>query len=289
MSGDGTERQRGFGLFGKVARMAVAMVLVLGLAAGSALSACDSAPVEAVATVNGEEIAMEEFDQVMEQQKMQYMMQGIDLESDEMADALRELEQQVLHSYFIYPTLLRQRAEEVGTVVSENEMEERYEEYAADFGGEDQLKEQLEAAGMSREDLDEQILRELSIGKYVDAYLEGYLEEHPEERIDEDMEIGGDEVEERYQQLLGHYNELKGMLEADDPEVPVEQVEAQYEQLREQYGDLLEEGDFEGIKPQLEEEMRQERVTQERQDKENRVIMGHIEELQEESDIEIYL
>ncbi len=243
---------------------------------------------EVIATVNGEEVTRAEFNQALEQEKMQYQMQGIDLESEEMADMVGELEEQVLDNYFIIPLILQQKAEKVGTEISDEEIEERYQQYVTEFGGEDALEEQMEMAGLDREELEKEIVKELSLQKYLDNYMDEYLEENPDERIAvEEIDLSDEEVEDRYQQILDAYNELNELLEEDDPEMPREQVEMQLSQIEQQYSDVLETDDFEEAKPILEDEMREGKVAAERQEKQQRVYMDHIEDLRDEFDIDI--
>ncbi len=245
---------------------------------------------DVVATVNGEEIYRFELDQAIEQELMQYQMQGIDLESDEMAGMIDDLEEQVLDNYFITPTLVRQKAEDEGITVSEEEVEERFQEYADAFGGEDVLMEQMAQANMGREDIDEDIVNELTVQRYLDQYIDNYLEENPEEQVVEDeIEISTDELEEHYELLRSEYLEVREMLEMDDPEVPVEQIEMYYQQLVDQYGEALEEDDFEAVKQQLEDEIRQQMADQMKEEKVQRVLTELVTQLRDESDIEIDL
>jgi hypothetical protein len=279
----------------KGSRKAVAVIILAVLVMSAFMVACDGDGTavqhdEVVATVNGEEIYRHDFEQALEQEKMQYEMQGIDLDSEEMSDTLKEIEQHVLDNYFIIPTLVKQKAEEEGITVSEQDIEERYQEYVDAFGGEEELLEQLEAANMSYEGIKEDIANELSIQRYLDYYLDEYLAANPEEKVvAEEIEITTTDLEEQYQQLRNDYDEIKGLLEEDDPEVPVEQLEIYYELLKEQYGVLLEEDDFEAVKPQLEEEMKEQRAAQMKEEKLQRLFLEHITKLREESDIEKYI
>ncbi len=245
---------------------------------------------EVIATVNDEEIYRTELEQAMEQEMMQYQMQGVDLESDEMAEMLDELEEQVLENYFIVPTLVRQKAEEEGITISEEEIEARFQEYAEAFGGEEELLDQMAQVNMSREDIDQDIVRELTVQNYLDQYMEDYLEENPEEKVvEEEIELTTAELEEHYEQLRAEYLEVQEMLEEDDPEMPLEQIEVYYQQLVERYGEALEEDDFEAIKPQLEEEIRHQMAEQMKEEKVQRVLSELVSQLREESDIEIDL
>jgi len=271
----------------------IAIVFLVGLALSAALIGCDgetgiSQGEEVIATVNGEEITKEEFAQAIEREKMQYQMQGIDLDSEEMAATLKELEQQVLDNYFIIPMLITQQAEKEGITISDEEIEERYQEYVTAFGGEEELLEQMEVANMTRSKLNDDIVRELSIQNYLEQYMDKYLEENPGERIiEEEIEIERAELEAYYEQIINEINELKELMEAEDPDIPMEQVEMYFLQLEELYGDILEEEYSEEAMLQLEKEMREQRAFQMKEEKVQRVILEHISNLKENSDIKI--
>lgn len=277
----------------KKGSITIAIVLLIGLALSTSLFGCDgetgiSQGEEVIATVNGEEITKEEFAQAIEQEKIQYQMQGIDLDSEEMASTLKELEQQVLDNYFIIPMLITQQAEKEGITISDEEIEERYQEYVTAFGGEEELLEQMELANISRSKLDDDIVRELSIQNYLEQYMDKYLEENPGERIiEEEIEIERAELEAYYEQIINEIYELKELMEADDPDIPMEQVEMYFLQLEELYGDILEEEYSEEAMLQLEKEMREQRAFQMKEEKVQRVILEHISNLKENSDIEI--
>lgn len=277
----------------KKGSITIAIVLLIGLALSTSLFGCDgetgiSQGEEVIATVNGEEITKEEFAQAIEQEKIQYQMQGIDLDSEEMASTLKELEQQVLDNYFIIPMLITQQAEKEGITISDEEIEERYQEYVTAFGGEEELLEQMELANMSRSKLDDDIVRELSIQNYLEQYMDKYLEENPGERIiEEEIEIERAELEAYYEQIINEIYELKELMEADDPDIPMDQVEMYFLQLEELYGDILEEEYSEEAMLQLEKEMREQRAFQMKEEKVQRVILEHISNLKENSDIEI--
>lgn len=295
-SGEKKENVKITGVSRKTLYIAAAGIIIAAVGIAFALGAfegiIDSAEApedeDAVATVNGETISRVEFEQALEQEKMQYQMQGIDLDSEEMSGMLSELENQVLNNYFVIPILLEKQAEAADINIDEDEIEERYQDYVAQFGGEEQLKEQMAAVDLSRDDLDQDIIRELTITKYIEQYLEDYYEDNPDEVVDEaSIDLSDEQVEEQYQQLLNHYNNLKEMLEEDDPDMPREQLEAQLLQIEDQYGEMLEEDDYESIKPVLKEEILERRIAQEKQAKEQQILTDHFEKLREESDIEI--
>jgi parvulin-like peptidyl-prolyl isomerase len=272
----------------------IIFLLAVTMFATITLSSCagdDSATAvneEVVAAVNGEEISMEEFEQALEQEKNQYLAQGVDLESPEAGDMTEELEEQVLYGYFIYPMLLQQKADEEGITVSEERIDNRFQEYAASFGGEEKLLEEVEASGMDLDRVYDDITRELTIENYLEQYLETYLEEHPEEEISEvEVTVSEEEVRDFYDQLQSEYAELQEMLETDDPQMPKEQVETYYNQMEEEFGDLLAEDNFEKVKDSLVDILRSQRMEQLKNEQEQTIIMDHIQELEDESTIKL--
>lgn len=264
-----------------------AIVILAGLAVVFYLGvfAKPSQDEEIVARVNGEEIAREDFLMALEQEKMQYQMQGMDLDSEEMSDELERLEEQVLENYFIVPLLLEQEAREK-IDITDADVEERHQEYVLSFGGEDELLEQIEAADMTGEEFEQEIKRELFIESHIQKLIESHLEENPGERIDENVEISAAEVEDRYDQIRERYDDLEEMLEDEDSEIPEEQVVMQQQQLEEQYGDILAAEEFTEVESRIESMIRQERIQQEKQEKEQRIVIAHVEKLMEKSDIE---
>jgi len=295
MSNDNNENVKQINISRKTLYLAIAAIAVVGIGIAAMLGLFGdltgpeeaAANGEVIATVNGEEVTRAEFEQALEQEKMQYEMQGIDLDSEEMSEMLRELEEHVLENYFVVPILLEQRAREMDITASEEEIEERYQEYATQFGGEEELEEQMAALDLSREELEQDITRELILHNYIDRYLEEYLEDNPDEKIDrDDIELEAEEVENQYQQILDQYNQITEMLEEDDPDMPREQLEMQLSQVEERYGHLLEAESFEDVKEEMEEEMIEERIALQRQEKEQRILMEHIETLLEASEVE---
>ncbi len=295
MNNENNEKDKQINISPKTMYIAIAAVAIIGLGIAAMLGVfgdltgtgekADNG--EVVATVNGEEVTRAEFNQAFEQEKMQYEMQGIDLESEEMSEMLGELEEHVLENYFIIPILLEQKAKEMGVEATEEEVEERYQEFVVQFGGEEELEEQMAEADITREELEQDLVRELTIQNYLEQYLEEYFEDNPDERVDkDDIELSAKEVENRYQQIQGQYDQIAQMLEEDDPDMPREQLEMQLSQLEEQHGPILEAAGFEEVETELEEKIIEERAAQKEQEKEQGILMNHIEKLQEESEIE---
>ncbi len=168
---------------------------------------------ETVATVDGTTITRSEIEGGMEQMKMMYQMQGQEV-TPEIEDQLR---QSVLNE-LISEALILDEAERQGFEVSEEEIEEQYESIVQQYEGEEALEEILQQEGMSKEDLEEDIARQLTVQNFLDEQTEKALDEK-------------------------------------DIEVSEEDKKALYEQMEEQDPDLP---DFEEMKPQLRENLIQE-------------------------------
>lgn len=146
----------------------------------------------AVATVNNEEITKEEFLEVEEQEKQQLMMMGMDPESEEAEQMMGEMRPQILEN-LIANTVLMQRVEEEGIEVSEEDVEDQYQQYVEQVGGEEMLEQQMEQAGMTKEDFKQEIAEHLPVQIYVESYLEENLDE-------EELEFTEEELRERYEE-----------------------------------------------------------------------------------------
>ncbi len=203
----------------KLVIIAAAGLLVIGLTAGFILGLFDNpVPVteqadqagetediatekefengEVIAIINSKEVTRAEFNQAMEQRKMEYAMHGIDLESEDMAELLKEVENEVIENFFVIPIILEQKAKQEDITITTEEIEERLLEYKDQFGGREQLEEQMQSLNLSREDLEKEIVRELSLKRYLDNFVEKYLGKNPDQVITkEDLAIDPAEVE----------------------------------------------------------------------------------------------
>ncbi len=189
---------------------------------------------EVVATVNGEEIAREELEVMLEQQKQQYQMQGMDLDSEDMSDMLEQLERQILDS-LVANLLMAQAAEEKGISVSEEELEQEYQDLVAQFGGEEELNQQLEAAGITREEIKEDIARTLPAQKYMESYKEENISEEDLEVSEEELKAVYDQYSAQMGEEFGEFEEVKPQLEEDlKRQKENEVLQSHVEELREE-------------------------------------------------------
>ncbi len=160
-----------------------------------------------VATVNGEEINQEELLQLEEQEKQQFTMMGIDPESEEAVQMVEEMRPQFLDN-LIATTVLQQKVEEEDISASEAEVEENYQQYVAQFGGEEELEQQLEQAGVTKEELRREIWEQLSIHTYLENYLEESLNE-------DDLDFSEEELRELYEAQQQQMEQQQQMMEVE--------------------------------------------------------------------------
>ncbi len=168
-----------------------------------------------VAIVNDEEIYEEDLEGVLEQEKQRYMLQGVDLESEEMTEMLDELREEALDR-LITITLLKQIVEDKDIKPDEDEFDAYYRQYVEMYGGEDQLEEQLLMMGTSLAELKE----DLALGMAIELYFNQYVEE--QEAKEEDA-FSEEELKELFQ-------EFEGQIEEDFDDVRPELEMMMYEQ-----------------------------------------------------------
>ena len=188
---------------------------------------------EVVATVNGEEIAGEEFQEAFMQFSQMMMMQGQQPMS----------EQEVLDQ-LINTRILEIRAEEAGIEVDEDEVQEQIDELAEQFGGEEELAQLLQQQGIDADELEDMIRQDLRNAEFRDQIA--------------DVEVTDEEVEEMYEELrqMGEFEEderadiqhifIEGMTEEDR--------EAGQEEILEAYQRIAEGEDFEVVAGEVSED-----------------------------------
>ncbi|MGM0432094.1 MAG: SurA N-terminal domain-containing protein [Spirochaetota bacterium] len=143
---------------------------------------------EAVALVNGEEIAKSELQDLERQQASNY---GLDPESEESAELMNNLRSSILEQ-LVNTKLIEMEAEEAGLEATEEQVDQQYNQFAQQYGGEEEMEKLLEEQGWSPADLRDEIASQLPVQLYVEQYLE--------ENFDPDnVEISDEELRELYE------------------------------------------------------------------------------------------
>ncbi len=108
---------------------------------------------DAIATVNGQAIALADFQrQAFDTQRYHVDQGGIDPNTEDGQRRLLFLRRQVLND-MIDQVLIEQAAEDMGVVVEADEVEDRMAEFIEELGGDEAFETSLEEAGTTREDV----------------------------------------------------------------------------------------------------------------------------------------
>jgi len=150
----------------------VAVLLALGLLA-TLVVGCNSSTKssskkidesEAVAKVNGELISKAKFEKNLQQIKAQYKERyGLDFSNKKSAGMLASIKKRLLDQ-MIQEKILMQKATEKGVKVTEKDIKDRLNQIKAQYKTED-LKKKLKAAGITLEDVKDNIKKNLIVKK----------------------------------------------------------------------------------------------------------------------------
>ena len=165
---------------------------------------------ETILIINGEEVTRGEFDAQFERTKQMVSQQyGIDLDSEENAMLLPELQHQTIDN-IIGQRILTQEAKNKGMEVSDEEIDENIGMLIQQFGGEEGFQEALDADNLTEEDLEQLVYEELLISQLFEAELNF-----------DDIEVSEEEIEDFYAQY-------EMTMEQQGEEVPpLEEIEEQ--------------------------------------------------------------
>ncbi|MFW5710435.1 MAG: peptidylprolyl isomerase [Spirochaetia bacterium] len=117
----------------------------------------ENAQSEPVAVVNGEEISQQEFDQLLNYFRYQYMQQGMEVQGPQ----LEQLKQMVLES-LIDNELMYQIAKENGYGPSEEELDEELQNTKDRFADEDAYQKALNQQGMNESELRQELSKQMT-------------------------------------------------------------------------------------------------------------------------------
>ncbi len=163
--------------------------------------------------VNDETFTHEEFDQITEQIAQEYQMYGMPVDDE-------QIKEQAIDRA-IQEVLLTQYADDEGLEVSQEEIDDKFDELMMMYGAqsEEEFLAQLQADGIEdRQEVDELLELELKINKLVDLYGEEV------EISDEELEQAYSDYEEQMEQMqenqgieedIPSFEEMEADLEAD--------------------------------------------------------------------------
>jgi len=154
---------------------------------GGSAQASSSAPEDVVATVNGEEIGRQEFEQLLNYFRYQYSQQGMQVQGAQ----LQQLQAMVLES-LIDNELMYQIAEENGYGPSDKELNEELQKTKEQFADESAYQQALNQQGMSEQELKQELAKQMTKVQFEEnkfgdqitvdsSEVSAYYEENPEQ------------------------------------------------------------------------------------------------------------
>jgi parvulin-like peptidyl-prolyl isomerase len=142
---------------------------VVALVLAALLAACGGVGGSVAATVNGVAIDRDLFERMV---RAQLSTQGVDpqsLEAEERAERVEPLQQQILTALIQFE-ILEQLAEEHDVEVSEEQIDEAFDEQVAQFGGEDAYRDET---GMTEEEFrDKLVATQVRVDGLIDAFTQ---------------------------------------------------------------------------------------------------------------------
>jgi peptidyl-prolyl cis-trans isomerase C len=128
----------------------------------------DSTPIEsgsagnAVAVVNGIPIERSKYETTLAQSRQQAMQQGQQLNQQQNEQLRRDILERLIEEELLYQEALKQ-----GIEVSDEEVESQLQRTRRNFASEEEFNNALAQAGLTQEDLEEQVRRSLTINRLI--------------------------------------------------------------------------------------------------------------------------
>ncbi|MFP4490803.1 MAG: peptidylprolyl isomerase [Spirochaetaceae bacterium] len=195
----------------------------------------DGTDSEPAAVVEGEPIPKERVERFVQAQQMQYMQQGQQIQGQQ----LEQMRGQVL-DYLIDQEVLYQIAEEEGYTASDEQVEQQISQFKQQAGGEEEFNAALEQQGMSPEDLEKDIRKQVVLQQFI------------QENFESGISVSDEEARDFYEENPDYFTqqeqvEAKHILVSAEEDASEEEVEEAREKI-EDIQDELESGkDFEEV------------------------------------------
>lgn len=215
-------------------------MLVAMLSISMVLTGCQKKPKDAVATISGEYITVDDIQPIYEMIKNQY---GGDALFNDTTDQGKEM----IHRAKVQATqevintkVMEKLAEDYGVTVDENKVNEKLEEIKAQFGGEEVFNQIIQQDGMSVDDLKENIRKNLLMAGLNDKLVEKY------QPTDEEIEKQINDNKKKYTEYNASHILIKNTDETGQ-KLKGEELKAKKEEAEAILKEIKDGGDFEAI------------------------------------------
>ncbi|MGF7186430.1 parvulin-like peptidyl-prolyl isomerase [Desulfitispora alkaliphila] len=186
-----------------------ALLLIFALAGceNEAPGADENQNGESAAVVNGEIIPLSQLQQQMEQVKMFYEQQGVDISDN--PEEYEMLQEQILDT-LIDQTLIRQEASNQDINVPQSDLDSAMERYKSQFGSEEEFGQALEMSGYTLDSFTKTVEKDLLVEIYQDRLTNG-------------IEVTNEEIEEYYEVLKAQDHGEEELPKLDEVRDQIEQ------------------------------------------------------------------
>ncbi|MFD1018393.1 SurA N-terminal domain-containing protein [Thalassobacillus hwangdonensis] len=234
------------------------MTLVFGLLLLVGLTACGGNGEEAkkdnkknngpAAVVNGEEIPRKEFEKNYDMAKSQYEQMGMDLKGKE-----KQIKKSVVDQ-MIDSELLVQYAKDSGIKVDDNKVDEEYKKFTDQFEKEEQMDKFLKQNNLKKDELKPLLKESLMVQKYIDENTE-------------EPKVSEEELKKQYDQYVEQQKQMQ------------KQAEKKAEESGQEGQQQQEIPEYEEMKDSLKQQMVQ--------SKKDEQVQKLVQELRDDSEIEV--
>jgi len=151
---------------------------------------------EVAATVNGENITMDEYQSRLETLMLSYEQQGADFEGEEGEEMKAQVEQMAIQN-LIQQKAFMQKAEEKNSIATQEQLDGEIEQIKTQFESEEKFQEALENNQLTENEFESMLKFDLTMANYM------------EENVEE-VEVTESEVQEAYE---SYAQQMQGMEE----------------------------------------------------------------------------
>ncbi|WP_198155080.1 SurA N-terminal domain-containing protein [Salisediminibacterium beveridgei] len=168
---------------------------------------------DTVATVNGQDIPMEQLEMQLQQYELMFAEQGIDFAEEENLELLMQIQQGIVDE-LVQLEVLVQEADRLNFEADENEVQVELEQIRLQF---DDFEDALEAQGYTEDMLENEIRDSLKLNQLL-------ADDHI---LSLEIEVTDEEIEESYEQQVAENPEINDLEDVRDA-IEIQLIQTKY-------------------------------------------------------------
>lgn len=193
------------------------VLAVVGCSAGKANSSV-------AATVNGVEISMDKFDNLVNKMKANYEAQGFDFSGSQGAANLQHVRKEAIDT-LVQQEAIVQEARSLEYEITQEEIDEEYELIKGDFPSKKEFLNALKFNGLTEDEFKEMISEELLIAKFLENEIE-------------EVEVTEEEIKEVYEDYVSDIEAYNEDIEDEEKKIDI----PSYDELEDDIRGFIKEG-----------------------------------------------